>query len=271
MDSTLALGAFRIARGAGGEAVREREPRRAGEGRLVWNGNSCFLIDYRLWAAKSEGRLGEPGDSDERAESRGQEAAADAGAPRQRTGANGRGAHARAAGGNQGYREPFEAADGSESANAEGCSADQAGSRLPAHDPRRGRNRHWQGTCCSGDPSAECPTQEAVYRRRLRRDPGYPDRVGTLRLRERRVHRRRSAKGGAIPAYRGRKPLSRRDYQSSPRHASEALARAAGTAGDAPRPQTGAPCETSGHPRPQCPPRARGAGGPVSPRSLLPP
>src|SRR6266852_6133651 len=25
---------------------REREPRRAGEGRLVWNRNSCFLIDY---------------------------------------------------------------------------------------------------------------------------------------------------------------------------------------------------------------------------------
>src|SRR5229473_6212979 len=56
MDSTLALGALRIARDAGGEAVREREPRRAGEGRLVWNRNSCFLIDYRLWAAKSEGR-----------------------------------------------------------------------------------------------------------------------------------------------------------------------------------------------------------------------
>src|SRR5437899_9194327 len=56
MDSTLALGAFRIARGAGGEAVREREPRRAGEGRLVWNRNFCVLIDYRLWAAKSEGR-----------------------------------------------------------------------------------------------------------------------------------------------------------------------------------------------------------------------
>src|SRR5205807_5097902 len=35
---------------------REREPRRAGEGRLVWNRNSCFLIDYRLWAARSEGR-----------------------------------------------------------------------------------------------------------------------------------------------------------------------------------------------------------------------
>src|SRR6266849_1458721 len=56
MDSTLALGAFRIARGAGGEAVREREPRRAGEGRLVGNRNSCVLIDYGLWAAKSEGR-----------------------------------------------------------------------------------------------------------------------------------------------------------------------------------------------------------------------
>src|SRR2546425_901938 len=56
MDSTLALGALRIARGAGGEGVREREPRRAGEGRLVWNRNFCALIDYRLWAAKSEGR-----------------------------------------------------------------------------------------------------------------------------------------------------------------------------------------------------------------------
>src|SRR5229473_1965994 len=56
MDSTLALGALRIARGAGGEGVREREPRRAGEGRLVWNRNYCFLIDYGLWAAKSEGR-----------------------------------------------------------------------------------------------------------------------------------------------------------------------------------------------------------------------
>src|SRR3989442_12142357 len=56
MDSTLALGAFRIGRGAGGEGVREREPRRAGEGRLVWNRNYCFLMDYGLWAAKSEGR-----------------------------------------------------------------------------------------------------------------------------------------------------------------------------------------------------------------------
>src|SRR2546422_2264680 len=47
MDSTLVLGAFRIARGAGGEAVREREPRRAGEGRLVWNRNYCVLIDVQ--------------------------------------------------------------------------------------------------------------------------------------------------------------------------------------------------------------------------------
>src|SRR3989454_10560451 len=35
---------------------REREPRRAGEGRLVWNRNFCVLIDYGLWAAKSKGR-----------------------------------------------------------------------------------------------------------------------------------------------------------------------------------------------------------------------
>src|SRR3989441_198878 len=32
------------------------EPRRAGKGRRVWNPNFCVLIDYRLWAAKSEGR-----------------------------------------------------------------------------------------------------------------------------------------------------------------------------------------------------------------------
>src|SRR5437899_4771963 len=56
MDSTLALGALRIARGAGGSGGREREPRRAGEGRLVWNRNFCVLIDYGLWAAKSKGR-----------------------------------------------------------------------------------------------------------------------------------------------------------------------------------------------------------------------
>src|SRR5437879_6477314 len=34
---------------------REREPRRAGEGRCL-ELNSCVLIDYGLWAAKSEGR-----------------------------------------------------------------------------------------------------------------------------------------------------------------------------------------------------------------------
>src|SRR5437879_7239884 len=56
MDSTLALGAFRIARGAGGEAVDVNGSlveRKKGD---VWNRNSCVLIDYGLWAAKSEGR-----------------------------------------------------------------------------------------------------------------------------------------------------------------------------------------------------------------------
>src|SRR3989475_310993 len=54
MDSTLTRSlSNRKGRGrrSGG---REREPRRAG--RLVWNRNYCVLIDYRLWAAKSEGR-----------------------------------------------------------------------------------------------------------------------------------------------------------------------------------------------------------------------
>src|SRR3989441_12810761 len=56
MDSTLALGAFRIARGAGGEAVDVNGNLVEREKGDVWNRNSCVLIDYRLWAAKSEGR-----------------------------------------------------------------------------------------------------------------------------------------------------------------------------------------------------------------------
>src|SRR3989449_7124229 len=56
MDSTLALGAFRIARGAGGEAVDVNGNLVEREKGDVWNRNFCVLIDYRLWAAKSEGR-----------------------------------------------------------------------------------------------------------------------------------------------------------------------------------------------------------------------
>src|SRR2546425_653710 len=36
---------------------REREHRRAGEGRLVWNRNSGVLIDYSLWAANRKACL----------------------------------------------------------------------------------------------------------------------------------------------------------------------------------------------------------------------
>ncbi len=56
MDSTLALGAFRIARGAGGEAVDVNGNLVEREKGDVWIRNSCVLIDYGLWAAKSEGR-----------------------------------------------------------------------------------------------------------------------------------------------------------------------------------------------------------------------
>src|SRR2546426_5419737 len=47
MDSTLALGAFRIEKGRGRRSGgREREPRRAGEGRLVWNREDRVLSDH---------------------------------------------------------------------------------------------------------------------------------------------------------------------------------------------------------------------------------
>src|SRR5437879_271817 len=54
MDSTLALGALRIARGAGGEGGgREREPRRGGEGRLSLEAKLLFP-DRVGWGQKKK-------------------------------------------------------------------------------------------------------------------------------------------------------------------------------------------------------------------------
>src|SRR6266513_450939 len=116
-----------------------------------------------------------PCDGGARAEPPGQRPAAGAGGPPERTRDHRRGAHARTAGEEQGHREPSAIFDGPEWADGKDCRADQAGGRLPAHGPRRGRDRHWQGTRRPGDPSAERPTREAVCRRRLRRDTGHPD------------------------------------------------------------------------------------------------
>src|SRR5437879_12120545 len=83
---------------------------------------------------------------------------------------------------NKVIENPLRFFDGPEWANGEDCPADQAGGRLSAHRPRRRRDRHWQGARRSRDPPAECPTRAAICRCRLRRDPGHPDRVGTLRV-----------------------------------------------------------------------------------------
>src|SRR3989441_515989 len=72
MDSTLALGAFRIARDAGGEAVREREPRipkppgcSQGAQRAVFCAVRVadFLAEGAGWGASPGrgGRVGVPG------------------------------------------------------------------------------------------------------------------------------------------------------------------------------------------------------------------
>src|SRR2546426_63846 len=47
---------FESQRGAGGEGVDVNGNLVEREKGDVWNRNSCVLIDYRLWAAKSEGR-----------------------------------------------------------------------------------------------------------------------------------------------------------------------------------------------------------------------
>ena len=58
--------------------------------------------------------------------------------------------------------------------------------------------------------------------------PDTPDRVGAVRLREGRLHRRAGAQEGALRAGRGRHAVPRRDRRPQPRHAGEAAARAAG-------------------------------------------
>ena len=154
-----------------------------------------------------------PGDSGERFAPPGEGAAAGARAPGQRSRTNRRGAHARTARDQASHRDPLEMAGRHQPADGAHRPPDPAGGGLSADDPRRGGNRHGQRARGPGDPSSECPAQEAVRRRGLRRDPGHADRVGALRLREGRVHRRASAKGGTVSARGGRNPVPRRDRQ----------------------------------------------------------
>ena len=70
--------------------------------------------------------------------------------------------------------------------------------------------------------------QGPVRHHQLRRDPREPARVGAVRARQGRVHRRGRQQAGQVPRGRPRHALPRRDRRDAAQPAGQALARAAG-------------------------------------------
>ena len=114
-------------------------------------------------------------------------------------------------------------------------------------DPHRGEVRHLgadprpdrlgQGSGGADDPRVEPPRHQQVPGRQLRRAAGYAVRVGDLRLREGRVHRRPRPQARPPRARQQRHAVPRRDRRPLDHRAGEAAARARGAALRAPRRQ----------------------------------
>ena len=85
---------------------------------------------------------------------------------------------------------------------------DRAHPRRVGHRQGAGRPRH---------PLQLAARQQAVRQGELRGAARQPDRVGAVRLREGRLHRRRAAQEGALRAGRGRHAVPRRDRRHQPR------------------------------------------------------
>ena len=93
-------------------------------------------------------------------------------------------------------------------------------------DPRRVGHR--EGADRARDPLQLAARQEAVHQGQLRGAARHADRIGALRPREGRVHRRRGAQEGALRAGGGRHAVPRRDRRHQPQHPGQAAARPAG-------------------------------------------
>ena len=105
----------------------------------------------------------------------------------------------------------------------------------------------------------------------LRGAAGEPARVGTLRPREGRVHRRRQAAHRPLRAGRRRHAVPRRNRRHEPEHAGEDPARAAGARVRAPRRHAHAARRRAADRRDQPRSAGDGAGGPVPRGPVLPP
>ena len=109
-----------------------------------------------------------------------------------------------------------------------GVRAGRAGGAHQHDGAHPGRVGHRQGDDRARDPLQLGPGQEAVHQGELRGAARVADRVGAVRLRARRVHRRAGPEEGPLRAGRRRHALPRRDRRPEPGDAGEAAARAAG-------------------------------------------
>ena len=97
------------------------------------------------------------------------------------------------------------------------------------------RNRHRQGTDRRRHPPQLAALGPQLRQGQLRRAAGEPARIGTVRPREGRVHRRRSPAHRPLRAGRRRHAVPRRNRRHEPQHAGQDPARAAGARVRAPR------------------------------------
>ena len=103
-----------------------------------------------------------------------------------------------------------------------------AGGQEQEHGAGRGRTGHGQGARRAGHPQPRPASGRALRGGQLRRAARHPGRVGALRLRARRLHRRPPRQAGALRPGPGRHALPGRDRRDLAGRAGQAAARPAG-------------------------------------------
>ena len=106
--------------------------------------------------------------------------------------------------------------------------ARRAGRADQEHRAHHRRDRHGQGDGGAADPPSQRAARDAAHQGQLRGDPGDAARIGALRPRPRRLHRRDDDQARKVRAGRRRLDLPRRDRHAEPGDPVEAAASAAG-------------------------------------------
>ena len=129
----------------------------------------------------------------------------------------------------------FDAIVGSSGALRQGAGDRAQGGQEQHDDPDPRRDGHRQGADRRGDPPQLAARRTQLREGELRGAPGEPARVGAVRAREGRVHRRRQAARRPLRAGRRRDDVPRRSGRHEPEHAGQDPARAPGARVRAPR------------------------------------